>query len=419
MAMATSSLATFVLMLSATGCGDDTKPEDAAVEAGMDGALDGGTADAGSDAGEIATDAGPKDASYDGAPDCPLGCTTDELCCPLGFASFRCMPRTADGCPLPDMIVSEERLEDSALVSWQQFAADDCAVLDGCVGGTGWRRLLRFGTESANIGTGDLELGRPEEGNPHFTHSACDDQYEFVGYADYRLLATDGTTEVGRGHKRAFCLMDTNRWVTDDPSVATASRYHCDFQGIQRGWSDVYSAGLDCQWIDVTDVPPGDYLLHVNVNPARLIPEVAYDNNEAMVPVTIPPEEAAEPLSPCPGRASGEGRDCGWEVAVADGTCSPGTPMWAGCGAGCGLGPGATCGADPILRACPGTEPCGLRDALATGDDECSIEAGSGGQCPKVGFICPPSGAFTLLTGAYESGEPYTCSALAVVDPSP
>jgi hypothetical protein len=31
--------------------------------------------------------------------------------------------------------------------------------------------------------------------------------------------------------------------------------YTCRFQGVQAGWVDEYLAGLDCQWIDITDVP--------------------------------------------------------------------------------------------------------------------------------------------------------------------
>jgi hypothetical protein len=49
----------------------------------------------------------------------------------------------------------------------------------------------------------------------------------------------------------------------------------------------VYSARLDCQWLDVTDVPAGRYKLVVRVNPERIIEELTLDNNEASIDVTL------------------------------------------------------------------------------------------------------------------------------------
>ena len=59
-------------------------------------------------------------------------------------------------------------------------------------------------------------------------------------------------------------------------------------QGISPGWSDLYGNGLDCQWIDVTDVPPGKYELRVDLNPSRTFQELTFDNNSASVEVTVP-----------------------------------------------------------------------------------------------------------------------------------
>ena len=44
---------------------------------------------------------------------------------------------------------------------------------------------------------------------------------------------------------------------------------------------------LDCQWIDVTGVPDGDYTLTLTVNKARIFKESSYDNNQASLTVTI------------------------------------------------------------------------------------------------------------------------------------
>ena len=42
---------------------------------------------------------------------------------------------------------------------------------------------------------------------------------------------------------------------------------------LSSGWADLYSAGIPCQWIDVTDVPNGEYKLRVTVNAAKSLDE--------------------------------------------------------------------------------------------------------------------------------------------------
>jgi hypothetical protein len=54
---------------------------------------------------------------------------------------------------------------------------------------------------------------------------------------------------------------------------------------ISYGWS------LDCSWLDITDLAPGTYVLVIETNPARVFPEVSFDNNKQSVIVTIPAVE--------------------------------------------------------------------------------------------------------------------------------
>jgi hypothetical protein len=56
------------------------------------------------------------------------------------------------------------------------------------------------------------------------------------------------------------------------------------------GWEDVYPNDIDCQWVDITGVPAGNYLLKVAINTAGYLPESDYTNDTATVPVTIPSE---------------------------------------------------------------------------------------------------------------------------------
>ena len=68
-------------------------------------------------------------------------------------------------------------------------------------------------------------------------------------------------------------------------------RYRCGTgqQGISRNCGDLYGRHLDCQWIDVTDVPPGTYQLRLHVNPDRRAPESDYRNNILSCDITFYP----------------------------------------------------------------------------------------------------------------------------------
>ncbi|MCC7538400.1 MAG: hypothetical protein IT379_19405, partial [Deltaproteobacteria bacterium] len=357
-------------------------------------------------------DTGPRTDGGPGSFECVGGCGAGEMCCPVGIVG-QCIEATTSGeCPLPDLTVSTETLMESAYVTWEYFAEDDCAIFEGCIGTPGWRRLLRFSTETPNIGTGDMTLGPPTEENPHFEYSACHMHWHFNGYADYRLLAADGT-EVGAGHKQAFCLLDSHRWVTDDPTVERTQRYTCDYQGIQRGWSDVYDSALDCQWIDITDVAVGDYTLRVHINHERVLPELSYDNNVTTIAVNIPEDTAVDPTAPCTRRLEGPSRDCGWTSFQPDGTttssfdCTPGAMVTVGCGAtSCDT---AACEGDPVMRVCAGDEPCVARYALAQ-DDDC----GARNYCPSTTLTCPDGGKILVLTAPYQYSDDYSCQVVAM-----
>ena len=70
---------------------------------------------------------------------------------------------------------------------------------------------------------------------------------------------------IAAGHKQAFCLVDIENWAWPELGNGDPT-YTCINQGISVGWLDVYDRFLDCQWIDVTGVPYGDYTLRIEVN---------------------------------------------------------------------------------------------------------------------------------------------------------
>jgi len=177
---------------------------------------------------------------------------------------------------VPDLQFMAGRMVDTVQTSFESFLADNCAVVEHCVNAEGPRRLLRFATVIANLGTGDLAVGEPPlpgENNQWFVWSQCHMHHHFVNFASYELYDRAGHMVTGR--KQAFCLEDDEAV----PPIIAPTRYSCLNQGISRRWADVYGAGLPCQFIDTTGLPSGQYTLRVVVNPNSDLTETDYTNN--------------------------------------------------------------------------------------------------------------------------------------------
>jgi hypothetical protein len=302
-------------------------------------------------------------------------------------------------CPLPDLVVSLRALEDNIGAGPMTFAANQCEAREGCVNAPGTRNTLHFEVFTPNLGTADLILGTPA-GKPGFEFATCHEHYHFNNYALYQLLDMQGN-EVLKGLKRAFCLMDTDPVAGYPLARPNNARYNCGRQGIQRGWGDSYYNGLECQFLDVTDVKPGRYKLRVTINPNRFFPELSYDNNVGEVEVDIAPM-VTSPTEPCTGLIIGPKRECGWQRAMTA-TCTPGSRVIVSCGAECG---GGRRTGDPMMRVCPGNEPC--RFTQANSNDDCG-EEDDNALGARVQFNCPAGGRYTVLTASSINGRPATC----------
>lgn len=317
----------------------------------------------------------------------------------------------AGGGGVPDLTINPNRLLVDLAVEQRTFDAGACELDpdEACIGAAGTRTLLRFSIETPNIGTGDLFLGVPSAANENFQFSTCHNHYHFVGYAAYELLDAGGTT-IATGRKQAFCLLDSEKYITDDPTVSDTNTYWCGYQGIQRGWSDVYTAELPCQLLDITDVADGDYTLRITLNEDRTIEELDYDNNVLEVPITIGNPDYSTPTEACPAgvdphSADGLHRECGWTFA-GNFACTPGQTFNVGCvSAGiCNLG---SCTGDPMMRVCDPDRPdgnCSSIGKLSENDDGC------GSQCPFINnAICPDGGSVDVYHAPHTVGDAYTC----------
>jgi hypothetical protein len=260
-------------------------------------------------------------------------------CCPLGST---CSNGT---CLLPDIFADGNRA--SPFTATRTFTAGACELtpFEGpCIGAAGKRRLMRFDTDTPNIGDGDLFLGDPNDYPELFDYSPCHRHFHFKSYAKYELFDRKGRL-ISDGGKRAFCLEDI-RNISGPPNAA----YTCGFQGIQKGWADVYNDALSCQWIDVTCVPPGDYDLVITLNFDGLLAELDYSNNRTVVPYTITPPSCTADT------------DCKALAQTCDGQCSCGVVM-------------SECGARPVcgsrIKSCP--NPCAGLTAYCTSNGRCAL----------------------------------------------
>ena len=178
------------------------------------------------------------------------------------------------------MVPSVSALRDSIVMQYMPMTHLQCALEEGCLAkqagrlsSRGYRRLLRFDSFIINVGCGDFI---PYEDTSDWEYHECHNHYHsHKQFTSYELLYLDGT-QATEGHKASFCLEDTE-------CLYGSKRFFCSgrrAQGISVGCGDLYSSRLDCQWLDVTDVPDyTEYDLKITANPLRNPAELDYCNN--------------------------------------------------------------------------------------------------------------------------------------------
>ena len=232
----------------------------------------------------------------------------------------------------PNLVVDAARLASSWIVTHEFLAPNLCSVQEGDVP-PGEHDLLRFTVSTPNIGDADVFIGDPlahadPNGDGNFSDSdglfelaTCHAHFHFRNYATYELLPIRADGSLGpsvKSRKRGFCMIDLGNAPGGTGVARTSWTYRScgtttlhGFQGISVGWTDTYVKALAGQYFVLDDpnedVPRGDYLLRIHVNPGfprvmgqpcpvfdpvgnlcHNFPESNYNDNVGSVRITIP-----------------------------------------------------------------------------------------------------------------------------------
>lgn len=191
------------------------------------------------------------------------GCTTYSACNYNPMATIddgSCVYYPSPLCPQPDLTIVQPQFISSLNIGTVTAAAGDCRVIENCLTGYGTRTVINFDTYIKNIGNADYYIGEPATNPGQFTFNNCHGHAHYEGYAEYRLYKPNGQM-IPIGFKNGFCVLDFDGC----PDGGTA-KFSCSDMGISKQCGDIYASGLDCQWIDITDVDTGSYVLASKVN---------------------------------------------------------------------------------------------------------------------------------------------------------
>ena len=178
----------------------------------------------------------------------------------------------------------------------------------------GSRVRLRFSNTIWNSGPGDLEM-RASLIQPlgvvtvyqvldglsgdasykqagQFQFHPAHEHWHWDGFSVYEIWSLDELgqplEQVLTSGKIGYCLIDVDPWSKSvEPGQDESENFRqyggCNWarQGLSSGWTDTYESHLADQYVDVTELKAGTYVLRSIVDPDDLILEVDDENNEA------------------------------------------------------------------------------------------------------------------------------------------
>jgi len=206
-------------------------------------------------------------------------------------------------------------------IETKTFSASDCAVVEGCnIAGT--RKLLRFDFLCWNTGNADVRMGSPSQNPQWYEFSPCHQHFHLKQFNGYKIYDCKGRERAG--NKQAFCLEDSERLSGSGQRQFNNCNSN---QGISAGWADLYGRGLDCQWIDITGLPNGDYVVEARTNRSGIVKEDWYGDNFTWAGVRIQGNAVTEISPPCypedcigfnPGNLQAKNIGGTWKVVDGD-----------------------------------------------------------------------------------------------------
>ncbi len=127
----------------------------------------------------------------------------------------------------------------------------------------------------------------PSEAQLAYSNADGHHHWHLQHVAKYSLWNATKTAEVAPAQKVGFCLED-NQHVEPEKGPSTPIYANdvppyqgfCDrfepnatsvYEGISPGWRDIYERQLAWQWVDVSDVLPGEYWLREDIDPTGVI----------------------------------------------------------------------------------------------------------------------------------------------------
>ncbi len=146
----------------------------------------------------------------------------------------------------------------------------------------------------------------PSHGVMEYVTADGHEHWHLQHVARYSLWNAEKTAEVAPSQKVGFCLEDSEHVEPEkgpsEPVYKDGGEHPREFcryrqpgatevfEGISEGWRDLYTSDLAFQWVDVSNVLPGEYWLRAEVDPEHFIQEApgpkppAYAEQPTVVP---------------------------------------------------------------------------------------------------------------------------------------